>query len=60
MGDLLNSENLLFTQEHIDWYFRKKTIWEKIKEFFCGKETVESHFGEENYAPCAWKKESEE
>jgi len=39
------TENWLDTKEKIEWYFRKKSIWTRVKEFFFGVETVDHHFG---------------
>jgi hypothetical protein len=44
MCDCFNTENLIDTEEKKKWYFRKKSIWIKIKEFIFGKETVDKHF----------------
>jgi len=38
------SENYIDTDEKLQWFCRKKSIWTKIKEFLFGKETVDKHF----------------
>lgn len=41
----METENWLDTDEKVAWYFRKKTFWEKLREFFYREETVDEHFG---------------
>lgn len=44
MTDYYVTENYLDTEEKVMWYFRKKTIVEKIVEWLFGKKTVDKHF----------------
>ena len=45
MGDWFKSENNIYTLQQRAWFFRKKTLLEKIVYWLFGiEETVESHF----------------
>jgi hypothetical protein len=50
------SENIPYTREQVKWITREKSLFEKIKEFLFGEETIEKHFKNYPYD----NKESEE
>jgi hypothetical protein len=47
MGDYFATENWLDTQEKIDWYFREKSVLEKLKNLVI-EETADQHFDKTN------------